>query len=178
MTRRPRRPPRRPPQSRPQLLVGDLGREKVAAVDDGGAALAERAIDQQLAGQIGVEVGAALVEDAWHLIEAGDRGAHELGLGVQPPNEQREDAHEPGGHIRIGIALPPPPVARDRRSRQLGEHQVAIDALIGAEIVVGELAKAPSPLVLGRLPPGMSLGREVRHLVVVAVRSVKGRERW
>ncbi|GAA3106915.1 hypothetical protein GCM10020001_026030 [Nonomuraea salmonea] len=41
-------------------------------------------LDQQRGGQVGVEVGAAGGEHAGHLGQPGQRGAHQLGLGLEP----------------------------------------------------------------------------------------------
>ena len=80
----------------------------------------ERAADKKLAGELSVEVGAAFVEHAGHLIESRDRGAHELGLRMEATNEQREHTDETRGDIGIRIALPASPVTRDRRTFQIG----------------------------------------------------------
>ena len=116
--RRARRCPRPPPATAPGST-----RQRAPAGADG--ALCEDGADP-----LGVEVLRTVGEDRRHRPQPGDRVIHELGLGGGTAEEEGEHAHQPGVEVGLGVAAPQLPVAHDLPAAQVGEHGLAVDALV------------------------------------------------
>src|SRR5882762_5494108 len=81
--------------------------------------------------------------------------------------EEREDPTERGVEIRIRLAFPVKTRLGELPAAKRRQDDVAVDALVGRQGVVGYLAEAPGPVAHGGLATAECLRREVLRALVV-----------
>ena len=149
------------------MLLGDVGRQKVAHVARTGTCLVDRPLQDDERHQRWPQVRAAGREVGGDGAQPGRRRRRELALGTQPVEKQDEDAAHPRVEVEVGLAAPDLPGVVDGTLAELGHGEVAVDRLVKRQLVVAEGGESVEPGGGARSIGLDRLGRQVVELVVV-----------